>query len=290
MASLLSRLRATAKIEDRPEITDMLNLVVTPPPPALSTNFVSERLQRDKEGSTAQRSKQNYKADTKSSFQRGRQLNAVACNHRYKQDEKLTSDLARKGGFIGKSSELQWLRAAAVAMTDRVDNIARQTESQRSGFPRPDLDQVCTYNFWADLNVIKIDMNLNPYELPRPEVASRLLWCYLARVQDSFPIVSHVFFEELFRTCSTALDDRNALQHSPEWHITLNLMLAIGARYSHLVEASWVADECDHPTYLARAQAFGRIESSAVNDSDVQHPQSLGLLALYWLSIGQVDR
>lgn len=289
MTSLLSRLLTTAKIEDRPEITDMLKLVVSPQAPAPSTNFVSERLQRDKEGSTAQRSKQNYKANTKSSFQR-EQVNTVACNRRYKYDEKLTSDPARKGGFIGKSSELQWLRAAAMVMTDRADNIARQTESQRSGFPRPDLDQVYTYNFWAHLNVVKIDTNLNPYELPRPEVASRLSWCYLARVQDSFPIISHVFFEELFRTSSAALDVRNALQHSPEWHITLNLMLAIGARYSHLTEASWVADECDHPTYLARAQAFGRVESSAVNDSDVQHPQNLGLLAFYWLSIGQVDR
>jgi hypothetical protein len=99
-----------------------------------------------------------------------------------------------------------------------------------------------------------------------------------------------VFFEEQFRNCSTALENGNALQYSSEWHVILNLVFAIGARYSHLIKASWRADERDHLTYQARAQAFGMIESSATNDSDVHQVQGLGLLAFYWLSTGQVNR
>lgn len=33
----------------------------------------------------------------------------------------------------------------------------------------------------------------------------------------------------------------------------MNLLLAIGAKYSHLIGAEWRGDDCDHLIYMTRA-------------------------------------
>lgn len=209
-------------------------------------------------------------------------------------DEDLhINDRARATGFVGKNSEIQWLRAVALAHSERTDEEARGVFQRRGSFA-PGIgngnEQVSSYSFWTDSESVEIDFFVDPYELPPFETAERLLGCYMSKVHDSFPILPRKTFEDQFRKYFTALQNGNAPRLSPKWQAILNLVFAIGAKYSHLSKASWRGDERDHLIYQARARAFGVNDSTMTSHSDVPQIQSLGLLAFYWLSIGQVSR
>jgi hypothetical protein len=140
------------------------------------------------------------------------------------------------------------------------------------------------------IHSVDVDFFVDPYDLPQLETAEHLLNCYMSKVHDSFPILPRKTFEDQFRKYFKALANGNAPRLSPKWQAILNLVFAIGAKYSHLSKAKWQADERDHLMYQARARAFGLNETTMTNHSDVPQIQSLGLLAFYWLSVGQVSR
>lgn len=211
-------------------------------------------------------------------------------------DEDLhINDRARATGFVGKNSEVQWLRAVAQAQPERTDEDAGGVIQRRNSYA-PSIgigvsnEQVSSYSFWTDSESVEIDFFVDPYELPPIETAERLLSCYMSKVHDCFPILPRKTFEDQFCKYFTAVQKGNAPRLSPKWQAILNLVFAIGAKYSHLSKASWRGDDRDHLIYQARARAFGVNDSTMTSHSDVPQIQSLGLLAFYWLSVGQVSR
>lgn len=205
-------------------------------------------------------------------------------------DEDLhINDRARATGFVGRNSEMQWLKTVAMAQSERTDEETGAFQ-QRRGSYAPNSEQVSSYSFWTDGENVDVDFFVDPYELPPLEIAEKLLGCYMSKVHDSFPILPRKTFEDQFRKYFAALQNGNAPRLSPKWQAILNLVFAIGAKYSHMIEASWRADERDHLIYQARARAFSLNDSTMTSHSDVPQIQSLGLLAFYWLSVGQVSR
>jgi hypothetical protein len=199
------------------------------------------------------------------------------------------NDRARATGFVGRYSEVQWLRTVVMAQPMRTEeNVGCFRE--RRGSNAPFNKQISSYSFWTDCESVGIDFSVDPYELPPLETAERLLGCYMSKVHDSFPILPRKTFKDQFRKYFTALQNGNAPRLSPKWQATLNLVFAIGAKHSHLVEEDWRADERDHLIYQTRARAFGINDTTITSHSDVPQIQSLGLLAFYWLSVGQVSR
>jgi hypothetical protein len=136
---------------------------------------------------------------------------------------------------------------------------------------------------------VDVDFFVDPYDLPSQDIAERLLGYYMSKVHDSFPILPRKIFEDQFRTYFTAFANGNAPRLSPRWQAILSLVFALGARYSHLSKASWRADARDHSIYQARARTFGLNEQTIAHHPDVPQIQGLGLLAFYWLSVGQVS-
>lgn len=279
MAGLLRGLRASASVEDNARITEALEAI---------EEDISELRQ-----TTAPSNPDTDTHDSQGSREFGdmdqhEELDTASLDL---LDEDLhKDDRARATGFVGKNSEVQWLRAVAMAQTERVDDEAGGLLSQRRGSIAPGNEQVTSFSYWADGESVDIDFFVDPYELPQPETAERLLQCYMLRVHDSFPILPRKTFEDQFRKYFTALQNGNAPRLSPKWQAILNMVFAIGAKYSHLIKASWRADERDHLIYQARARAFGLNETTITTHSDVPQIQSLGLLAFYWLSVGQVNR
>jgi hypothetical protein len=205
-------------------------------------------------------------------------------------DENLhINDRSRVTGFIEKNSEGPWLQTVAMAQSERKDEEAGDS-CQQSGLYAPGDQQVSSYSFWTDTGSVEIDFSVDPYELPPLETARRLLGCYMSRVHDSFPILPRKTIDDQFRRYYTALQNGNAPRLTPKWHTILNLVFAIGAKYSHLIKANWRADESDHLIYQTRSRAFDLNDTTMTSHSDVSRIQRLGLLAFYWLSIGQVSR
>ncbi|KAI8934733.1 hypothetical protein NX059_008423 [Plenodomus lindquistii] len=206
-------------------------------------------------------------------------------------DENLhEDDRARATGFVGGNSEVQWLRTVALSPVERSDEDAARATARCKASCVPGREQVSSFSYWADGENVCLDVYVDPYELPQPEAAERLLQCYMLKVHDSFPILSKTNFLHQYQVYFRALQNGNAPRLSPRWQAILNLVFAIGAKYSHLVKASWRADERDHLIYQARARAFGLDESTLTSHADIPQIQSLGLLAFYWLSVGQVSR
>lgn len=49
------------------------------------------------------------------------------------------------------------------------------------------------------------------------------------------------------------MSTRDDEKFPPAWRAQLNLIFAIGAKYSHLTDAPWAADKRDHFIYMKRA-------------------------------------
>lgn len=204
-------------------------------------------------------------------------------------EDLLKDDRVRATGFVGKNSELQWLRTIMLQL-ERGDESPNVSDRRGSSYGVENIEQVSTFNFYLNSESVDLDYVIDPYELPTPETAERLLQCYMATVHDSFPILPRKKFEEDFRKYFRAVRVGTAPRLSPKWQAIMNLVFAIGAKHSHLVKARWEADEVDHLIYQARARAFGLNEFALINHPDVHQIQVFGLLAFYYLSVGQISR
>jgi hypothetical protein len=189
-------------------------------------------------------------------------------------EELLRNSESRATGFIGQNSEVQWLRDLKTqigsrasegwerpygslyklqgsnkeAAVQREDALHTQQQSPKVG----NILHVSDFTFYLDSDDLDVDIMVDPYELPSPETAEKLVDCYMRTIHGSFPIVSDVFEDQFQRYNNSA--KRNRIYQVPEhWQATLNLVLAIGAQYTHLIQAEWRADERDHLIYMTRA-------------------------------------
>jgi hypothetical protein len=132
-------------------------------------------------------------------------------------DEDLHQDETRSTGFVGYSSEVQWLRAVALAQTDKAHADWTGSTAQRQGPYAPSSETVSSFSFWADCDDVSVDYYVDPYDLPQPDIAEHLLQCYMSKVHDSFPILPRKAFEDQTRMYFTALRNGNAPRLSPKW-------------------------------------------------------------------------
>ncbi|KAF2712112.1 hypothetical protein K504DRAFT_531255 [Pleomassaria siparia CBS 279.74] len=202
-------------------------------------------------------------------------------------DEDLLKDeRARATGFVGKSSELQWLRSIML----QLERDSETSDQVPSSYGMQNIEQVSAFNFYLNRDAVDFDIAIDPRILPTPETAECLLESYMSTVHDSFPILPRKQFESEFRKYFQAVRTGNAPHLSSKWQAILNLVFAIGAKHSHLVKAKWRADEADHLVYQARARGFGLNEYTLTSHPDVPQIQVSGMLAFYYLSVGQISR
>lgn len=123
-------------------------------------------------------------------------------------------------------------------------------------------------------------------ELPPRETVESLLQTYLDTVHPVFPVIGKVTFVNQVQTFL----DNDQLTPGNNWLAILNLIFALAANYSHLVQADWRGDERDHLVYFNRARLLGMDGDAIFEHPDLQRIQVGGLMAFYLLSINQVNR
>lgn len=114
------------------------------------------------------------------------------------------------------------------------------------------MQHITDATFYLDSDNIEVDIAVNPYEMPDPETAELFLDCYMETVHTSFPIISPCFEGQLRRFIESCKLNK-AFQVPDKWRALMNLIYAIGAKYSHLIGADWQGDERDHLIYMTRA-------------------------------------
>ncbi|KAJ4299594.1 hypothetical protein N0V90_004840 [Kalmusia sp. IMI 367209] len=209
-------------------------------------------------------------------------------------EDLLRDRKSRETGYVGQGAEVHWLRS----LQDRLGTAdqARLQGSNHRAAPSRQSEHTegapaASYSeatFYLDSDSAELDVMVDPYELPPPELAEKLLECYMRTVHKSFPILP-AQFEEQFRRFFDAFKSKRPFQVPDKWLAILNIVFAIGARYSHLINADWQGEERDHLVYMARTlRLLGSWPFSAA--PDLALIQASGLLSLYYQVIGHVSR
>ena len=188
------------------------------------------------------------------------------------------------------SSESHWLQAVAAAQIDGLAN------SDDDGLDRRDtlwgtatsLPLLC--NFWLTDEGAKVDFYGDPYALPSSTAAEQLLGSYMSSVHDSFPILNGMLFQGQVRQHFAASRGDIATRLCPKWQAILNLVFSIGAKHLDISDAALGTGQYDHVLYQSRALALGFSPNTMVQPANILHIQGSGLLALYLISVGQIDR
>jgi hypothetical protein len=132
-----------------------------------------------------------------------------------------------------------------------------------------------------------VDYSVDPYHLPEFDVVTRLLDRYMSTVQDVFPILAKEVFTNQVRDYFMATIPYPV---PARWLAILNLVFAIGARFSYLTETDWHQDSRDHIIYQSRAHLLTLEELPMDHLPDLMRVQITALFAFYTSTVGNVNR
>ena len=227
---------------------------------------------------------------------------------RIDEDFNLNND-TRATGYLGKNSEVSWLRSLKNQTADiqpggdadeqyEYQNPGEQPSTplgertaMRAGAeseePTSNGDGVTLSDstYHCDDVTVLLPGQVEIYELPPKQTAEALFQNYLDTVHPAFPIIGKTTFSAQFRT----FFEKNK-KPGNNWLAILNLIFAIGAKYSHLIQAEWRGDERDHLLYFTRARLLAMNSDTILSHPDLQQVQVAGLMAFYLLAINQINR
>ena len=216
-----------------------------------------------------------------------------------KIDEDFNRDAAaRATGYHGKNSEITWMHRLRQRTEQDQDQEEQQDNdstyattagrgsSNQATRTSSGLTSISDSTYHCDdLSLSITDLQVKKYEMPPEHIADTLLKCYFNTVHPTFPIVSCTVFAEEYKNHVS-----NPTAQNDSWLAILNLMLAIGSRYSHLIRAEWKGIEGDHLIYFTRARFLGFNGDSVLGHAELQRVQVTGLMAFYLMSINQINR
>ena len=160
--------------------------------------------------------------------------------------------------------------------------------SSPSMTPRTDVKNdpwVASSNYYLDDLDMPASVQVDIYEVPSRETATKLFNAYLTSVHPSYPIIGISTFVSQFQVYF----NQPSLKPGNKWLAILNLIFAIGAKYAHLTDAEWKGHQDDHHTYFSRARALS-LDDQLLHHPDLQQLQVEGLASFYLLASGHINR
>jgi hypothetical protein len=154
-------------------------------------------------------------------------------------------------GYLGHICEVNWLWGLKSRLQKR-DPVS----------PASSLHSSQT-NFYLDDQGIQFCNQDNPFYLPPENLATVLFQCYFQTVHITFPIISSDIQNQL-QTYYNLVRDGHVVTFPHRWYAIVNLILAIGARFSHLVSAEWHTGILEETLYISRAYQLLGLDDTAV--------------------------
>lgn len=190
---------------------------------------------------------------------------------------------SRATGFMGKNSEVTWMQRLR-----QENRLASPTQlgDERTFQERSGEYTVAESSYHLDDFGVSVPDTVDPYEVPPKETADSLFGVYMTTVHPSFPLIGKVTFASQYRRFFGG----PRINPGPKWLSILNLIFAISARYSHLIEAPWRGDERDHLIYFTRARMLSMNDDTLFAHPDLQQIQIEGLMAFYLTATNQINR
>ena len=218
------------------------------------------------------------------------------------------SAATRATGFMGKSAEVTWMqrlkkqhaRVGSESGGDEYDEDHPVDGEQTSQSFAHGLDHLnnTIYNeadgnppvsestYHCDDLTVLIPDQVDPLEIPPRHTANALYQSYIDTVHPAFPIIGKATFTDQFHTFL----HNDKINTGQNWLAILNLIFAIAAKYSHLVQAEWRGDERDHLVYFTRARMLGFNGETILGHAALQRVQITGLMAFYLMAMNQINR
>ena len=199
---------------------------------------------------------------------------------------------------MGRTSEITWLRRLRQENKDRDESGCVSLSPSGSGSKRaannsfsPLAEAGSAYSmyessYYLDDEAITTFEHIDPYEVPTAETARNLFNAYFNSVHPTFPILGRRNLTAQFQKFVSG----QAQRPPKRWLAILNLIFAIAARYSHLIQADWKGDERDHLIYFTKARLLSVTSETIFHHPDLQLIQITGLFSIYFLSISQINR
>ncbi|KAF1828806.1 hypothetical protein BDW02DRAFT_634918 [Decorospora gaudefroyi] len=228
------------------------------------------------------------------------------------EEDLLQDNEASTADYMGRNSHVQWLRALEVkieqpqgepsdmeygppgASTDAFNKRADALHDRQQSTQQRTREKGYFKDYYFYLDKTDIHMNIgDPHIVPTAATAGRLFKYYKETVHSPFHLLDDMFEAQLTLYYSR-IDDGVKLNVCCKWKAVMNLVFAIGARYSHLIGADGPPDDRRHLVYMWRAVHL--LDMGSINlNTLVGHPdqsviQAAGLLSFYYLTIGHVNR
>lgn len=211
--------------------------------------------------------------------------------------EDFNRDAATKAtGFYGKNSELTWMqklkKQVAAHGTDNEDydqstNVGDGSLASQAHGVDDGLAPINASSYHCDDLSIFVHEQVDPFEIPMKITADALFHSYLDTIHPSFPIIGKNTFMQQYNAYFDSPDQRRPNQN---WLAILNMIFAIGAKYSHLVQAEWRGNSDDHLVYFTRARMLGFNADAILGHAELQKVQIAGLMAFYLMATDQINR
>lgn len=175
-------------------------------------------------------------------------------------------------GFVGEHSEVAWLY--------------RLKRDLDQGIHTPDRPSISSLNYFQDDTDIIIPDDIDVSVRPPQQIADKLVEGYFEAVHPDFPIIGKEIFLNQYRSFYS----NSNVRPGKRWTAVLNLVFAIAAKHSHLVQNQALGNYTDHLAYFTRAWRLSIGNVALLDHPNLQQVQVEGLAAFYLLSTGQVNR
>jgi hypothetical protein len=123
-------------------------------------------------------------------------------------------------------------------------------------------------------------------QVPPQATAKQLVDSYFQVAHTSFPFIGKVFF---LSQCQSFYSNP-MVRPGKRWLAVLNLVFAIASRHSCLMGGPSGGSHHEHTVYFSRAWLLSMHNTALLEHPNLQQVQVEGLVSLYLLSIGQVNR
>jgi hypothetical protein len=130
----------------------------------------------------------------------------------------MRNEETRATGFIGKASEIQWLRKLHEMSTsapseegpwgppgeddEAIEGRLAAHRERHNSYPTQ-LIQASKASFYLDDEHFETDLVVDPFEMPQFETAERLLQAYMESAHNSFPFLAKETFVNRFYHCTS---------------------------------------------------------------------------------------
>lgn len=145
---------------------------------------------------------------------------------------------------------------------------------------------VSSVNFFLDDSQILIIDDVDSLQKPPQHIADHLVELYFQIIHPSFPIIGKVTFWGQYKSFYA----NPFVRPGKRWLGILNLIFALAANYSRLVQESTEDMHENHVVFFSRAWKLSMGDVALLDHPNLQQVQVEGLTSFYLLTVGQINR